>query len=55
MNNRERIKILRNLKDNPLPTLHKDWYKVEESLNWAIKVCSKYESKRDALKNDICY
>ena len=52
MTNRERIKILRELKNFPISTIDKKLEQVEESLNWAIKICYKYESKRKDKKND---
>ena len=52
MTNNERIKILRELKEYPISTIDEKLEQVEESLNWAIKICHKYESKRKANKND---
>ena len=46
MTNNERIKILRELKEYPISTIDEKLELVEESLNWAIKICHKYESKR---------
>lgn len=50
MTNRERIKILRELKDWPISTIDEKCDQVTEALNWAIKVCDKYESARVAKK-----
>lgn len=52
MTNNERIKILRELKEYPISTIDKKLKHVEESLNWAIKICHKYESKRKGERND---
>lgn len=51
MTNIERIKILRELKNYPISTIDKKLKQVEESLNWAIKICHKYESKRKENSN----
>lgn len=53
MTNNERIKILKELRDFPITTMNKKVDRVEESLNWAIKICQKYESKRKDNKNGI--
>ena len=50
MTNIERIKILRELKNYPISTIDEKLEQVEESLNWAIKICHKYESKRKENK-----
>lgn len=50
MTNNERIKILRELKEYPITTIDEKLEQVEESLNWAIKICHKYESKRNARR-----
>lgn len=50
MTNIERIKILRELKNYPTSTIDEKLEQVEESLNWAIKICHKYESKRKENK-----
>jgi hypothetical protein len=58
---RERIKILKGLKVRSVLTLtltEKLEYaekleRAEESLNWAIKICEKYASKKEAEKNEI--
>ena len=42
MTNNERIK--------GISTIDKKLEQVEESLNWAIKICHKYESKRKENK-----
>ena len=52
MTNNERIKILRELKKHPISTIDEKPKQVEESLNWSIKICHKYESKRKENKND---
>ena len=48
MTNRDRIKIIKELKEWPISTIDKKFEQVEESLNWAIKVCEKFENKREA-------
>ena len=50
MTNRERIRVLRELKEWSLQTLKEKPTQVEEALNWAVKVCDKFESNREAKK-----
>lgn len=45
MTYRERIKVLRNLRE-----LSDE--KEKEALNWAIKVCEKFTSKKEAQKRE---
>ena len=40
------LKILKELRDFPITTMNKKVDRVEEYLNWAIKICQKHESKR---------
>lgn len=42
-----RIRILKELRQKPISTIVEKPELVEESLNWAIKICEKYESKRE--------
>lgn len=44
MENRDKIKILREIRDK------EENERKRESLNWAIKVCDKYESQRESKK-----
>lgn len=62
MTNRERIRVLRGIRDRYLileenmadSEYELDFLKKEiEALNWAIKACDKYESKREAEKRGI--
>lgn len=46
MTNRERIKLLRELKKHPLIVIAEKPKQMEEALNWGIKICDKYESMR---------
>lgn len=46
MTHQERIKVLRELKEFPISTIDEKLEQVEESLNWAIKICHKYASKQ---------
>lgn len=46
MTYQERIKVLRELKEFPISTINEKLDQVEESLNWAIKICHKYTSKQ---------
>ena len=50
MTNRDRIRVLRELKEWPLQTLKEKPAWVEEALNWAIKICDKFESNREVKK-----
>lgn len=56
MTYRERIKILKELNVRPVSTLTEKLEQAEklegaeESLNWAIKICEKYASKKEAEK-----
>lgn len=50
MEKRERIKILKQLRENPIKTLEYKAKEVEEALNWAIKVCHK-QASQDEAKN----
>lgn len=52
MTHRERIKILKELKKRTVSTIDEKLEQVEESLNWAIKICEKHTSKKEAKKND---
>jgi hypothetical protein len=52
MTYQERIKVLRELKEQPLQTLDKKTEQVEEALNWAIKICHKFVSKREGIANE---
>lgn len=52
MTHRERIKVLKELKERPVSTITGKLEQVDESLNWAIKICEKYASKKEAKKND---
>lgn len=56
MTYRERIKILKDLKDLPIwqqvSILTEKPEQVDESLNWAIKICDRYASKKEAKKNN---
>lgn len=63
MTNRERIRVLKEIRDRYLISEENmaglgydlDLLKKEiEALNWAIKACDKYESKREAGKGG-CY
>ncbi len=45
MTYQERIKVLRELKNDHSIYIKKT-NQVEESLNWAIKICHKYASKQ---------
>lgn len=62
MTNRERIRVLKEIRDKYLilgenmadSGCELDLLKKEiEALNWAIKACDKYESKREAEKRGI--
>lgn len=62
MTNRERIRVLKGIRDRYLileenmagSEYELDFLKKEiEALNWAIKACDKYESKREAEKRGI--
>lgn len=59
MTNRERILVLKEIRDRHLilgESMACSGYKIDllkkriEALNWAIKTCNKYESKREAEK-----
>lgn len=59
MTNRERIQVLKEIRDRHLTlavNMAGSGYKVDllkkeiEALNWAIKACDKYESKREPKK-----
>lgn len=54
MTHRERIEMLRELKERPMSTIEEKFKLVEESLNWAIKICNKHISRKEA-KNDQNY
>lgn len=49
MTYQERIKVLRELKEFPISTINEKLDQVEESLNWAIKICHKHTSKQKNL------
>ena len=62
MTNRERIRVLKGIRDRYLilgenmadSEYELDLLKKEiEALNWAIKACDKYESKREAEKRGV--
>ena len=62
MTNRERIRVLKGIRDRYLilgENMADSGYKLDllkkeiEALNWAIKACDKYESKREAEKRGI--
>lgn len=57
MTNRERIRVLKEIRDKYLilgENMADSGYELDllkkeiEALNWAIKACDKYESKREA-------
>ena len=55
MTNRERIRVLREIRDQNAGVSEEDLgferhftNREMEALNWAIKVCDKYESKRES-------
>lgn len=48
MTNNERIKLLRNLNPKYISTPDYNVREIGEVLNWAIKICEKYESRRRA-------
>jgi hypothetical protein len=55
MTNRERIRVLREIRDKNAGVSEEDLgferhftNREMEALNWAIKVCDKYESKRES-------
>lgn len=48
MTYKERLKLLRELKKYPLNTFLEKPEQVEEALNWAIKICHKFISKRES-------
>lgn len=50
MTHRERIKILKEWQERPVSTITEKLEQVEESLNWAIKICEKHVSKKEAKK-----
>lgn len=59
MTNRERIRVLKGIRDRYLilgENMADSGYELDllkkeiEALNWAIKACDKYESKREAEK-----
>ena len=57
MTNRERIRVLREIRDKNAGVSEEDLgferhftNREMEALNWAIKACDKYESKREAEK-----
>lgn len=63
MTNRERIRVLKEIRDRYLilgENMAGSGYELDllkkeiEALNWAIKACDKYESKREAGKG-WCY
>lgn len=63
MTNRERIRVLKGIRDRYLilgESIAGSGYELNllkkeiEALNWAIKACDKYESKREAGKGG-CY
>lgn len=63
MTNRERIRVLKEIRDKYLilgENMTDSGYELDllkkeiEALNWAIKACDKYESKREAGKRG-CY
>lgn len=58
MTNIERIKVLREIRDKNLGVAEEDLgferhftNREMEALNWAIKVCHRYESQRASEKN----
>lgn len=60
MTNRERIRVLREIRDKNAGVSEEDLgfgrhftNREMEALNWAIKACDKYESKREAEKRGI--
>ena len=62
MTNRERIRVLKEIRDKYLilgENMTDSGYELDllkkeiEALNWAIKACDKYESKREAEKRGI--
>lgn len=62
MTNRERIRVLKEIRDKYLilgENMADSGYELDllkkeiEALNWAIKACDKYESKREAEKRGI--
>ena len=60
MTNRERIRVLREIRDKNAGVSEEDLgferhftHREMEALNWAIKACDKYESKREAEKRGI--
>lgn len=60
MTNRERIKVLREIRDKNLGIADEDLgfechftNREMEALNWAIMVCRIYESQRAAGKRDF--
>lgn len=50
MTYRERIKILKELKRRPVSTIAGKLEQVDESLNWAIKICEKCASRKEEKK-----
>lgn len=62
MTNRDRIAELKNMRNNYKKIDGADYcddthehYREIESLNWAIKICEKFESKRLADKHNFGY
>ena len=51
MTNLDRIKVLKQLKKHMCSSCLLP--KEEEALNWAIKICEKYESRRRAKERQI--
>lgn len=45
---KERLKLLQELKKQPLSTFSKKPEQVEEALNWAIKICHKFVSRQES-------
>lgn len=53
MTNNERVKLLRKLNPNHILIPDYSVREIEEVLNWAIKICEKYESRRRAKERQF--
>lgn len=52
MTNREKIDILRELQMWPISTVDEKLEQVTEALEWAIKICEKFEERR-VVRNEM--
>lgn len=53
MTYKERLKLLQELKKQPLSISLEKPEQVEEALNWAIKICHKFVSRQESKNHGL--